>query len=35
MIARLIKKYEVPENFSKIYEFKKNKISIYEIYKKN
>ena len=30
---RLNKKYEVPENFSKIYEFKVNNLVIYEMYK--
>ena len=33
--SNLIKKYEVPENFSKIYSRKKGKLIIYEIYKKN
>ena len=29
------KKYKIPQNFSKIFEFYKNKILIYEIYKRN
>ena len=31
--AKLNKKYEVPKNFSKIYELKINKLTIYEIFK--
>ena len=31
--SKLNKKYEVPKNFSKIYELKINKTLIYEIYK--
>ena len=31
----LNKKYEVPENFSKVYEKKIGKLIIYEIFKKN
>ena len=32
--SRLNKKYEIPENFSKVYTFKVNKIIVYEIFKK-
>ena len=33
--AAVNKKYEIPKNFSKIYEKKINKLIIYEIFKKN
>ncbi len=33
--AKLIKKYKIPENFSKIYELKIDRVVIYEIYKLN
>lgn len=33
--TKLIKKYEIPENFSKIYELKIDRVVIYEIYKLN
>ena len=32
--SKLIKKYQVPENFNKIYELKIDKLVIYEIYKR-
>ena len=31
--SKLIKKYQIPKNFSKIYELKIDKIIIYEVYK--
>ena len=33
--SKLIKKYQIPDNFSKIYELKVDKVIIYEIYKRN
>ena len=33
--SRIIKKYQIPKNFSKIYELKIDKIIIYEVYKLN
>lgn len=33
--SKLIKKYQIPKNFSKIYELKIDKVKIYEIYKIN
>ena len=31
--SKLIKKYQIPDNFSKIYELKVDKVIIYEIYR--
>ena len=33
--SKLIKKYQIPNNFSKIYELEVDKVIIYEIYKRN
>ena len=33
--SKLIKKYHIPNNFSKIYELEVDKVIIYEIYKRN
>lgn len=33
--SNLIKKYEIPQNFSKVFSFEKNNVIIYEVYKAN